>query len=95
MSVHRARTKIKRAKPLANPVPVVLTALLVPQVVYWIQLRVRLEPMPVVLRAFVMHVVLESTTVKPVKRPNQWLVKVAPRENTKTKRGKHPARTIV
>jgi hypothetical protein len=38
---------------------------------------------------------LANTMVKPVKRLNQLLVKVALLENTKTKRGKHGATTIV
>ena len=81
--------------PLAKHVPVVLTALLVRQVVRILQLLVPLEPMPVVLRAFVVHVVLDNTMIKQVKRLNQWLVKVAMWENTKTKREKHPATMIV
>ena len=44
-------------------VPVVLTALLVRQVVRILQLLVLLEPMPVVQRPFVIHVVLENTTI--------------------------------
>jgi len=91
MSVHRARTKIKVVNPLAKPVPAILTALLVHPVVFWIQLLVLLEPLPVGQQPFVMHVVLGNTTTKQVK----VLVKVAPRENTKTKREKHPARMIV
>ena len=75
-------------------VPVVLTALLVHTVVHILQLLVPLEPMPVVQHR-VIHVVLESTIIKPVKRLNQLLVKVALLENTKTKREKHPATTIV
>jgi len=55
--------------PLAKHVPLVLTVLLVPQVVLlWIQLLVVLEPMPVVLRAFVMHVLLGNTTINKDKR---------------------------
>ena len=75
--------------PLAKHVPVVLTALLVPQVVHILQLHVLLEPMPVVQQPFVIHAVLGNTTVKQVKRLNQLLVKVAVWENTKTKREKH------
>jgi hypothetical protein len=41
------------------------------------------------------RVVLENTMTKQVKLLNQLLVKVAMRENTKTKREKHPATTIV
>jgi hypothetical protein len=82
--------------PLAKHVPLVITALLVPQVVYHIlQLLVPLEPMPVERQPFVIHVVRENTTTKQVKRLNQWLVKVAMWENTKTRREKHPATTIV
>ena len=81
--------------PLAKPVPVVLTALLVPQVVYWIQLLVLLAPMPVEQQPFVIHVVLEDTMLKQIKRLNQLLVKVAMWENTKTKREKHRATMIV
>ena len=80
--------------PLAKHVPVVLTAPLVRQVVHIPQLLVLLEPMPVVQQR-VIHVVLESTMIKQVKRLNQLLVKVAMWENTKTKREKHPARMIV
>ena len=75
--------------------PVVLTALLVPQVVRILQLLVLLEPMPVVQHPFVIHAVLGNTTIKQVKRLNQLLVKVARWENTKTKREKHPATMIV
>jgi hypothetical protein len=81
-------------RPFAKHVPVVLTALLVHQVVHILQLIVLLEPMPVVQHR-VIHVVLENTMLKQVKRLNQWLVKVAMWENTKTKREKHPATTIV
>ena len=80
---------------LANYVPVVLTALWVPQVVRILQLLVLLEPMQVGQQPFVIHVVLENTIIKPVKRLNQLLVKVAMWENTKTKRENHPATTIV
>ena len=80
--------------PLAKHVPVVLTALLVPQVVRILQLLAPLEPMPVVQHR-ASHVVLENTTINQVKRLNQLLVKVARWENTKTKREKHPATMIV
>ena len=95
MSVHQAPTKMKVDNPPAKPVPVVLTALLVPQVVRILQLLVLLEPMPVVQQPFVIHVVLGNTTIKQVKRLNQLLVKVVRWENTKTKRDKHPATMIV
>ena len=62
--------KLEVGSPLAKHVPVVLTALLVRQVVHILQLLVLLEPMPVVQHR-VIHVVLESTTIKPVKRLNQ------------------------
>jgi hypothetical protein len=81
--------------PLAKHVPVVLTVLLVPQAVHILQLLVPLEPMPVVLRAFVLHVVRENTMIKQVKHLNQLLVKVAVPENIKMKKGKHRATTIV
>jgi hypothetical protein len=51
--------------------------------------------MPVVHQPFVIHVVLENTMIKQVKRLNQLLVKVAMWENTKTKREKHRATIIV
>ena len=87
---------VKPLSPLATPAPVVNTALLVQHLVLlWIQLRVRLEPMPVEQQPCVIFAVLENTITKQVKRLNQLLVKVAPRENTKTRRGKHPATTIV
>ena len=86
---------MKLVNPLAKHVPVVLTALLVPQVVRILQLLVLLAPMPVVQQPFVIHVILGNTTIKQVKRQNQLLVKVARWENTKTKRGKHPATMIV
>ena len=92
---HRARTKIKVVNPLAKHVPVVLTALLVPQVVRILQLPVLLEPMPVEQQPFVIHVVLGNTMIKPVKRLNQLHVKIVMQENTKTKRGKHRATMIV
>jgi len=50
--------------------------------------------MPVEQQPFVIHVVRENTMLKQIKRLNQF-VKVAMWENTKTKRGKHPATTIV
>ena len=81
--------------PLAKRVPPIRTALLVPQVVFWIQQLVLLEPMPVEQQPFVIHVVLENTIIKPVKRLNQLLVKVAMLENTKTKRENHRATMIV
>ena len=87
-------TKNKLGSPLAKHVPVVLTALLVRQVVRILQLLVLLEPMPVVQQR-ANHVVLGNTIIKPVKRLNRLLVKVAMWENTKTKREKHPATTIV
>ena len=90
-----ANTKIKVGSPLAKHVPVVLIALLVPQVVHILQLLVLLEPMPVEQQPFVIHVVRENTMLKQTKRLNQLLVKVAMWENTKTKREKHPATTIV
>jgi len=92
---HPVPTKTKVGNPLAKHVPMVLTALLVPQVVHIPQLLVLLEPMPVVQTPFVIHVVLENTIIKPIKRLNQLLVKVAMWENTKTKREKHPATMIV
>ena len=61
--------------PLAKHVPVVLTALLVPQVVRILQLLVLLEPMPVVQHR-VIHVVLGNTTIKPIKRLKQLHVKI-------------------
>ena len=88
--VHRARTKIKVGSPLAKHVPVVLTALLVRQVVRILQLLVLLEPMPVEQQPFVIHVVLDNTTIKQVK----LLVNVAMQENTKTKLEKHRARVV-
>ena len=84
-------TKIKVGRPLAKNVPVIRTALPVRPVAH--SLVVLLEPTPVVQHR-VMHVVLENTTIKPVK-PVKLLVKVARRDNTKTKRGKHPATMIV
>ena len=89
-----ANTKIKVVNPLAKHVPVVLTALLVPQVVRILQLPVLLEPMPVVQHR-VIHVLLENTMIKQVKRLNQLLAKVAMRENTKMKRGKHRANNVL
>ena len=50
-------------------VPVVLTALLVPQVVHIPQLLVLSEPMPVVQHR-ANHVVLGNTTTKQIKLPN-------------------------
>ena len=82
-------------KPLAKHVPVVLTALLVPQVARILQLLVLPEPLPVEQQPFVIHVVRENTTMKQIKRLNQLLVKVAMWGNTKTKREKHPATPIV
>ena len=82
-------------KPLAKHVPVVLTALSVHPVVRILQLLVLSAPMQVGQQPFVIHAVLENTMIKPVKRLNQLLVKVARWENTKTKREKHPATTIV
>ena len=87
-------TKNKVVNPLAKHVPVVLTALLVPQVVRILQLLVLSGPTPVQQHR-VIHVVLGNTMLKQVKRLNQLLVKVAIWENTKTKREKHPATTIV
>ena len=80
--------------PLAKHVPVVLTALLVPQVVHIPQLLVLLEPMPVE-QLRVIHAELENIMIEQVKRLNQLLVKVAMWGNTKTKREKHTATTIV
>ena len=79
---------------LAKHVPVVLTAPLVRRVVHILQLLVLLEPMPVGQQPFVIHAVLGNTMIKPVKRLNQLLVKVAIWENTKTKRGKHRANNV-
>jgi hypothetical protein len=79
---------------LAKHVPVVLTALLVRQVVRILQLVVLLEPMSMVQHR-VTHVVLVDIKIKVDNPLNQLLVKVAMRENTKTKREKHPATTIV
>ena len=95
MPVHEAHTKIKVGSPLAKHVPVVITVLLVPPVARILQLLVLLEPLPVEQQPFVIHVVRENTMLKQTKRLNQWLVKVAGWENTKTKRGKHRATTIV
>ena len=82
---------MKVVNPLAKHVPVVLTALLVHPVVRILQLLVLLEPMPVVQQPFVIHVVLDNTTIKQVK----LLVNVAMQESIKTKRGKHRATMIV
>ena len=87
-------TKNKVGNPLAKHVPVVLTVLLVRPVVHILQLLVLLAPMPVEQHR-VIHAVLGNTTIKQVKRLNQLLVKVARWENTKTKREKHRATTIV
>ena len=86
--------KLKVGNPLAKHVPVVLIALLVRQVVRILQLLVLLEPMPVVQRPFVIHAVLGNTMITPVKRLNQLHVKIVMRENTKTKREKHPATVV-
>ena len=86
--------KDKLPNLVANHVVLELTVLLVPQVVHILQLLVPLEPMPMGQHR-VLPVVLENTIIKQVKRLNQWLVKVAMWENTKTKREKHPARMIV
>jgi hypothetical protein len=58
------------------------------------QLLVLSELTPVEQQPFVIHVVRENTMIKPVK-PVKRLVKVAMWGNTKTKRGKHRATTIV
>ena len=71
--------KLKVDSPLVQHVPVVLTVMLVPQVVYWMQLLVPLEPMTVEQQPFVMYVVLDNTTNKQVK----LLVKIAMWDNTK------------
>jgi len=76
--------------PLAKHVPMVLTALLVPQVARILQLLVLLEPTPVEQQR-VIHALLGNTTNKLVKR----LVKVALLGNTKTKREKHRVTMIV
>jgi hypothetical protein len=75
--------------PLAKPVQVVKTILsLVHQVVlFWMELIVLLEPLPVGQQPFVIRVLLGNTTNKQVK----VLVKVAMRENIKTRREKHRA----
>ena len=86
---------MKVVNPRAKHVPLVLTALLVPQVVHILQLLVLLEPMQVGQQLCVIHVVLGNTTIKQVKRLNQLLVKVVLLENTKTKKEKHPATMIV
>ena len=83
--------KLKVDSPLVQHVPVVLTVMLVPQVVYWMQLLVPLEPMTVEQQPFVIYVVLGNIMTKQVKR----LVRIVPRENTKTKREKHRATMIV
>ena len=62
--------KNKVENPLATHVPVVLTVLLVPQVVYILQLLVLLEPLPVVHQPSVIYVVLENTTTSKDKLPN-------------------------
>ena len=66
--------------PLAKHVPVVLTALLVPQVVRILQLLVLLEPMPVVQQPFVIHVpvVLTALLVQQVVYWIQLLVPLEP-----------------
>ena len=61
--------------PLAKHVPVVRTARLVPQVVHILKLLVLLEPMPVVQQPFVIHVLLENTTIKDNKQQS-LIVKV-------------------
>ena len=55
--------------PLAKHVPVVLTALLVPQVVHILQLLVLLEPMPVA-QLRVIHVEPDNTITNKDKLPN-------------------------
>jgi len=93
--VVRENTMTKQIKRLnqvlVKVVPVVLTALLAHPVVRILQLLVLLEPMPVEQQPFVIYVVLGNIMTKQVKR----LVRIVPRENTKTKREKHPATTIV
>ena len=71
---------MKVVNPLAKHVPVVLTVLLVPLVVYWIQLLVPLEPMPVVHQPFVIHVpvVLTVLLVPQVVHTLQLLVLLEP-----------------
>ena len=73
----------------------VLTALLVRQVAHILQLLVLLALMQVGQQPFVIHAELGNTTIKPVKRLNLLLVKVARWGNTKTKREKHRATMIV
>ena len=88
-------TTLNKDNQVVIHVPVVLTALLVPQVVHIPQLLVPLEPMPVGQQPFVIHAMLGNTTIKPVKRLNQLLVKAARWENTKAKREKHRVTMIV
>jgi hypothetical protein len=54
---------MKVGSPLAKHVPVVLSALLVPQVANLPQLLVLLEPMPVEQQPFVIHVGLANTMI--------------------------------
>ena len=77
--VNQAPTKMKMANPLAKHVPVILSALLVPQVVHIPQLLVLLELMPVAQhRVIHVPVVLTALLVHPVVRILQLLVLLEP-----------------
>ena len=52
-------------------------------------------PTPVVLRPFVIHVVLDNTTTKPVKCLNLLHVKLVMQGNTKTKLEKRRAPIVL
>jgi hypothetical protein len=86
-----APTKTKPDSPRANHAQAIRTALPVPPVALSMPPVVQPVPTPVVLRPFVIHVVLVNTMTKPVK----LLVKVVMQGNTKMKREKHRATTIV
>jgi hypothetical protein len=60
---------MKVGSPLAKHVPVVLSALLVPQVANLPQLLVLLEPMPVEQQPFVIHVGQGNTMINQDKLP--------------------------
>ncbi len=89
MFVHKAPTKIKRVKPRAKHVQVASLVKPVLAVVHSMTRVVQKVPIPVILRPFVIYVVLVNIMTKQAKYLNQLLVKVAMRENIKTKRGNH------
>jgi hypothetical protein len=91
--VHLENTKTTTINPLAKTIAMLVPTLTPtkPRVSFVRKVNIRTKT----IKSLAKHVVLGNTMIKLDKLPNRLLVKVAPQENSKTTREKHPATKIV